>query len=206
MIRPAGIVALLAATVLTATAATGSHALEYDIAAYGINAPTGIIGSDDRRPVSAGSWPFVVKIYDKKEKFLCNGSVVGSRMILTSAHCGRLPRGKWRSPSRLPHWVVTWKNSVYAVDKINIAPDYGSFPARNGRSISDDVAFITTTVDLLDETGSVDIMESRRLRDGSTVSLVGYSPKNIAQLLIQTCKAGVYSLSDPLIYFARNRC
>ena len=171
--------------------AASALAQKYDIAPFGIGAPSGIIGeSDDRQVVDPKSRPYVVKIYNMMG-FLCNGSVVAPKTILTAAHCVQLPRDSWRTPNMQPYEIVTWKGTSFGVDKVNIAPDYGEFPSDDPQSISDDIAFIKTTGDPVPETGIIQILGSRKLKNGDGVELVGFSPST-SRLKIQWCVADVY--------------
>ena len=146
-----------------------------------------IHGKDDREVQSRSAFPFIVRLLDENQRFICTGSVIGSHTVLTAAHCtgfrdGRFPSSRWIG------FVETADGVRYRVRRSCVSPEYGGVDD-NGllhrTDITPDIALLVTERRLPVPTVAVD----RNLADGERVWLAGYHGDRPNLLLVNSCVA-----------------
>ena len=109
--------------------------------------PPGIVGEDNRVPVSSKEWPWAaIGRVNRATGGFCTGVLIGPRQVLTVAHClYDERRGQWVSPSDL-HFVAGYSRGDFVahmqVDAVSIPPAYDPLNPENPANLAHDWAII----------------------------------------------------------------
>ena len=148
-----------------------------------------IFGADQRAKLQPSSHPFVVKLLDGSENFLCTGVVVAAHSVMTAAHCTGYRDGRFPRSARSIRFIETAEGGRFRVKRSCVSPEYsGEFDAEGLQHITDvtpDIAIVRTVERISGVTGTVRV--STGVEDGDRVFMAGYHSDDLSVLRGQSC-------------------